>query len=50
MKKINIKNRLIDLEKDCKSILINFFLKKKINEKKNCINFWYYWTRRILLS
>ena len=28
MKKINIKNRLIDLEKDCKAIS-KFFFKKK---------------------
>ena len=29
MKKINIKNRLIDLEKDCKSISKFFFKKNK---------------------
>ena len=33
-------------------IIPNKNLPKQIleNEKKNCINFWYYWTRRILLS
>ena len=34
MKKINIKNKLIDLEKDCKSITKFFFKKKNKSKKK----------------